>query len=158
MRMIADGMTLPGYLGPIDDKDTPLRFRYRIVNVLNRADFQERLRVVVKAADKETLASKLVAGLVTEWDQVYPPAWPERDKKGESLAGKPVPLTSEVLLTHVHPTTFTRLYNIVTGGGVCDPDPNDSVDSQIKSIERNAMGSDSLAELLDSEDSEQKGN
>jgi hypothetical protein len=153
MRMVHDGMTVPGFLRGVDEKDTPLRFRYRTVSPLQRAEFQDMVKSVDKIEDRELLAGKMVAKFVKEWDQKYPEDWPE-----QKLAGKPVPITSEIVCNNIHPTIFSRLFNIVMGSGVSDPDPKDSADKQQEQILKNAMPANSLAALLSEEDQERLGN
>jgi hypothetical protein len=153
MRMICDGMTEPGYLRPLDEADTPLRFRYRTVSPMQRAEFNDMLRGIEKVADRELIAGKMVAKFVTEWDQRYPDKWPD-----QKLAGKAVPITPETCVHNIHPTIFTRLFNIVLGTAVPDPDPKESVEKQEETILKNAMKQNSLAVLLETEDQERLGN
>lgn len=151
--MVTDGMTVPGFLRGVEPGDTPLRFRYRTVSPLQRAEFQDMVRSVEKIQDRELLAGKMVAQFVKEWDLRYPEEWPI-----EKLRGKPVPITSELACHNVHPTIFTRLFNIVMGSGVSDPDPKTSSDAQKDAIVKNAMPANSLAALLSAEDQERLGN
>lgn len=153
MMMVHDGMTLPGFLRGMNEKDTPLRFRYRTVSPLQRAEFNDMLRAVEKQQDRELLAGKMVTKFVPEWDQRYPEEWPEK-----KLVGQPVPITTEIVCNHIHPTIFTRLFNIVMGSGVPDPDPKDSGDKQQDAIVKNAMPANSLAALLSEEDQDRLGN
>ncbi len=151
--MVADGMTVPGFLRGVEPSDTPLRFRYRTVSPLQRAEFQDMVRSVELIKDRELLAGQMVAKFVKEWDQKYPAEWPI-----EKLRGTPVPITVEIVCHNVHPTIFTRLFNIVMGSGVSDPDPKNSADSQKDAIVKNAMPANSLAALLSEEDQERLGN
>lgn len=153
MRMVHDGLTISGFLRGVDEKDTPLRFRYRTVSPLQRAEFQDMVKSVEKIQDRELLAGKMVAQFVKEWDQRYPEDWPEPKN-----AGKPVPITSEIICNNIHPTIFSRLFNIVMGSGVPDPDPKDSTDKQQEAIIKNAMPANSLAALLSQEDQDRLGN
>lgn len=151
--MITDGMSLNGFLKALDDNDTDLRFTYRTLSPLERAEFQERMRGIDTLPAKETLGAKLIAGYVKSWDQVYPENWPVKE-----LRGKPVPITADVMIHNVHPSVFTRLYNIINGASVPDPDPNDSADKRLDLSGKAGMKSDSLSKLLDAEETERLGN
>ncbi len=153
MMLTCDGMTVPGFLRGVEPGDTPLRFRYRTVSPLQRAEFQDMVRSVEQIRDRELLAGQMVAKFVKEWDQKYPAEWPV-----EKLRGTPVPITSEIVCNNVHPTIFTRLFNIVMGSGVSDPDPKNSADSQKDAILKNAMPPNSLAALLSEEEQTRLGN
>lgn len=158
MRMICDAMSLSGFLKAQDEQDTDLRFTYRTLSPLERAEFQERLRNIDTLPEREMLGAKLCAAYVKSWDQTYPKGWPEKDKDGKTLDGKPVPITTEVMIHNVHPGVFTRLYNIITGVGVPDPDPKSPVSKQIDLSGKGAMKPDSLSKLLDKEEGERLGN
>lgn len=151
--MLTDGMTVPGFLRGVEPGDTPLRFRYRTVSPLQRAEFQDMVKSVDKIHDRELLAGKMVAQFVKEWDLKYPDEWPS-----EKLRGTTVPITSELVCNNVHPTIFSRLFNIVMGSGVSDPDPKASADAQKDSIVKNAMPVNSLAALLSEEEQSRLGN
>lgn len=153
MKAICDGMTYPGYLRPQDETEKPLRFRYRPVSPLQRAEFNDMLRSVEKTEDRELLASRMVAGFVKEWDARYPEDWPI-----EKLRDKPMPITSEIVANNIDGPTFTRLFNIVMGNGVPDPDPKKSPEQQADLIEKNAMPQNSLSILLDQQEQTRLGN
>lgn len=152
-QMIHDGMTTPGFLRGVETKDKPLRFRYRTVSPLQRAEFNDMLRAVEKQQDRELLAGRMVSTFVTEWDMRYPEEWPEK-----KLVEQPVPITTENVCNHIHPSIFTRLFNIVMGSAVPDPDPKESADKQKDAILKNAMPANSLAALLSTEEQDRLGN
>jgi len=153
MKVICDGMTYPGYLRANEEGEMPLRFRYRPVSPMQRAEFNDIVRAIEKVEDREVIAAKMVARFVKEWDARYPAEWPV-----ENLRGKPLPITFETAANNIDSPTFTRLFNIVMGIGFSDPDPRQNPQQQEDAIRKNSMSSNSLASLLDREEQDRLGN
>lgn len=151
--LIFDGMTLPGYLAPIAPGQIALRFRYRIVTPMERAEWNDISRNLDTVEKREFAAAEWISRYVKEWDLKYPNEWPVEKRRGKAIA-----ITQEFLAKNLHPQWFSKLFNIVLGIGVPDPDPMEAEKEQQRKRQLAAMDPEERAKALAQEEDARLGN
>jgi len=151
--LICDGMTMSGYLAPVTQGEIALRFRYRIVTPLERAEWNDISRNLDTVQKRELAAAEWIGRFVVEWDLKYPDTWPK-----EKLRGKPIPVTPGFLARNIHPSWFSKLFNVVLGIGVPDPDPQEVEAEQQRKRQLQEMTPEERVEQLNEQEQARLGN
>lgn len=151
--LLYDGMTLPGYLAPVTPGQIALRFRYRIVSPIERAEWNDISRNLDTVEKREFAAAEWITRYLAEWDLKYPENWPV-----ERLRGKPIKISQQFLAKYVHPIWFSKLFNCVLGIGPPDPDPMEAEKEQQRKRELAAMDPESRAKAMAEEEDDRVGN
>ena len=151
--LIYDGMTLPGYLAPVVQGELALRFRYRMVTPLERAEWNDISRNLDTVEKREWAAAGWIVRYVSEWDLQYPPTWPVEKQRGKAIR-----ITQEFLAKNIHPQWFSKLFNVVLGIGVPDPDPAENEKEQQRKRELAELSPEDRLQRLADEEDERLGN
>lgn len=141
------GRTTKFYLPAVRYVHGPVRGRYKVAWPEYRAKYLEMMRGNMEAKEKELLTAKVVADLVTEWNLTY-----SDDDPRDELRGKPLPITPEILMNETYPQSYLRLQNVILGFSESDIDPDDPVDSQLRTADNRKKSADELFAIMVSDD------
>lgn len=149
---VFDGLEHKGYIRGLRGVHGPIRFRYKAMWPEMRRKYLETV-VRLNATQLHQYQSRIVAELMTEWDQRY-----RDDHPDTSLAGAPMPITEDVMRHQVFDDVVHRIAQIIARVDESDVDPSDPMDEQLATAERAAMSPAEFERLMESEDQERVGN
>lgn len=116
---IPDGYTINGYIAAVPGLYEAVRFRYRPMQAIERAEFfNRRDKLPVESQTKGN--AQAIVDRLESWDLTI---GPEVEALGCGLkAGEPIPLTVEHV-KRVNPVLFARLFSMICGTEPPDDDP-----------------------------------
>lgn len=116
IRSADDGYTKAGYIAQKEGFWNALRFKFRPATHAERTAYEDGIRDS-KGAAASRVVCVAIAKHVESWDEV-------------DAAGKPLPITADIVGRFENPYLVDRLYNIIRGWECSDPDPAAAVSAE----------------------------
>lgn len=146
---VSDGLQCKGYIRGLRYVHGPVKFRYKAMPPVVRDRFFRQLNMRKVDEEKNAYQTGVISGLITEWNQTYGDSSPK--------AGEPLPITPENFRT-LDESVQNRITNVIFRLGESDLDPDDSVEDQDATSDRQDLSPEDLLAEVDAAHADQVGN